>query len=53
MGVWVLLLPAPQHARAEEIYRSGVALVERWGADVDSATKQGFLHALLEELARA
>jgi hypothetical protein len=50
---WILLLPAPQHARAEEIYRAGVDLAERWGTDVDAATRQGFLHALLEELAGA
>ena len=49
----ILLLPAPQHARAEEIYRAGVGLAERWGTDVDGATRQGFLHALLEELAGA
>jgi hypothetical protein len=49
----ILLLPAPQHAQAEEIYRAGVALAERWGTNVDEATKQGFLHALLEELAGA
>ncbi|MEO8311021.1 MAG: hypothetical protein ABI520_07620 [Caldimonas sp.] len=47
----ILLLPATQHARAEEIYRAGVGLAERWGTDVDAATRQGFLHALLEELA--
>jgi hypothetical protein len=49
----ILLLPAPHHAWAEETYRAGVSLTERWGTDVDAATKQGFLHALLEELARA
>ena len=49
----ILLLPAPQHDRAEEIYRAGVDLAKRWGTDVDGATKQGFLHALLEELAGA
>ena len=48
---WILLLPAPQHARAEEIYRAGADLAERWGTDVDAATKQGFLRALLAELA--
>jgi hypothetical protein len=50
---WILLLPAPQHARAEEIYQAGAGLVQRWGTDVDAATKQGFLRALLEELAGA
>ena len=50
---WILLLPAPQHARAEEIYRSGAGLAERWGTEVDAATKQGFLRALLAELAGA
>ena len=50
---WILLLPAPEHGRAEEIYRAAVGLAERWGTDVDAATKQGFLHALLEELARS
>ena len=49
----ILLLPATQHARAEEIYRAGVRITERWGTDVDAATRQGFLHALLEELAGA
>lgn len=49
----ILLLPAMQHPRAEEIYRAGVGLTERWGTDVDAATRQGFLHALLEELAGA
>ena len=53
VSAWILLLPAPQHARAEEIYRAGVDLAGRWGTDVDAATKQGFLHALLEELAGA
>ncbi|HSC63692.1 MAG TPA: hypothetical protein VLD35_08675 [Caldimonas sp.] len=47
----VLLLPAPQHAQAEELYRAGASLAERWGTNVDAATKQGFLDALLEELA--
>ena len=49
----ILLLPPPQHAQAEEIYRAGVGVAERWGTDVDAATKRGFLHALLEELAGA
>jgi hypothetical protein len=51
VSAWILLLPPPQHAAAEEIYRAGVGLAGRWGTDVDAATKQGFLHALLEELA--
>jgi len=50
---WILLLPSPQQSRAEEIYRAGVSLSERWGTDVDAATRQGFLRALLEELAGA
>ena len=50
---WILLLPAPQHARAEEIYRAGEGLAQRWGTDVDAAIKQGFLRALLAELAGA
>lgn len=50
---WILVLPAPQHARAEEAYRAGTGLAERWGTDVDAATKQGFLRALLAELAGA
>jgi hypothetical protein len=45
------LRPAPQLARAEEIYQAAAGLAERWGTDVDVATKQGFLRALLEELA--
>ena len=53
VSAWILILPAPQHLRAEEIYRAGVNLAGRWGTDVDAATKQGFLHALLEELAGA
>ena len=53
LRAWILLLPAPQHARAEEIYRAGADLAERWGTDVDAATKQGFLRALLAELAGA
>ena len=52
-GAWILLLPAPQHARAEEIYRAGAGLAQRWGTDVDAAIKQGFLRALLAELAGA
>ena len=48
---WILLLPPPQHARAEEIYRAGARVAERWGTEVDAATKQGFLRALLAELA--
>ncbi len=53
VSAWILLLPSSQHARAEEIYRAGVGLAQRWGTDVDAATKQGFLNALLEELAGA
>ena len=53
VSAWILLLPAPEHDRAEEIYRAAVGLAERWGTDVDQVTKQGFLHALLAELAGA
>ena len=53
VSAWILVLPAPQHARADAIYRAGVDLAGRWGTDVDAATRQGFLHALLEELAGA